>query len=163
MCAYTYLPGYDVTRGRTTNAPLFRNPPALLLPSLWCNLHADPTPARLQLTFLFPSSSSSSDSSSAAAHTFTRASAWQRRVTCIEVMITRGPRVVPPSQSSRQRPTVGLGPTAFISFVRARAKTVYANDINLPSKRDVLLSNVIATLYPPMGFWGHGHLPQKIA
>lgn len=122
MCAYNYLPGYDVTRGRTTNAPLFRNPLALLLPSLWCNLHADPTPARLQFTFLFPSSSSSPDSSSAATHTFTRAAAWQRWVTYIEVMITHGPRVVPPSRFSRQRPTVGLRLTAFISFVLARAK-----------------------------------------
>lgn len=161
MCAYTYLPGYDVTRGRTTNAPLFRNPHALLLPSLWCNLHADPTPARLQLTFLFPSSSSSPDSSSAAAHTFTRAAAWQRRVTCIEVMITRRSTccsvvaILAPTANGRTRAD------RFYIFLTRESKDCvrYTNDINLPAKQDVLLSDVIATPYPPMGFWGHGHLP----
>jgi len=69
-----------------------------------CDVISTPTqPQHSQLTFLFPSSSSSSSSFSSAAtaaHTFTRAAAWRHRVTRIEVMTTRAPRVVPPSPSS---------------------------------------------------------------
>lgn len=122
-----------------------------------CDAISTPTQPRPgQLTFLFPSSSSSS---SAAAHTFTRSAACRHRVTCIEVMITRGPRVMQSSRCSRQRP-VGLLSTVFIVGTRYGKDCVHANDINLPSaRRDVpKLSNGVAASHHPKRFWG-GNIP----
>lgn len=98
-CACTYLSTGVWCNTRSGNKrPSF---PARLPCYRPCDVISAPTKPRPgKLTFLFPSSSSSSSSSSVTAHTFTRAAAQLHRVTRIEVMITRAPRVVPPSSSS---------------------------------------------------------------